>query len=188
VSFDYKITQWEFAMFHQTNGLLLPGILRAGVIDTTPRFKITGKTQEDLERELTPIRNKKGFALYQHRVDQVFPLIWEKGERPAVWLTQENRPIGSVGGGYPGAEESYRGFFRIGIDTSQVKIYPWVEVEKYIGISRKWRQTLGDAARRQGDDTSQWYFTLTPIPKAAWTTIERWERSRWVRFEIASAA
>ncbi len=166
-------------MYHHTKGFFLDGILQDGVIDTTPRFRLSGKTQEELERELTPTR---GFYQFVVSLDEysVCPLIWERGERPAVWLTGETRPIGCIGGDCQDNRRRYEGVFRIGIDTSKVVVYPWVEVEKRTRISKKWRQRLAEDARAAGDDPTKWHFSLYPIPRAAWTVIERWEQTHWV--------
>lgn len=174
-------------MFHQTKGTNIFSVVRDQEIRTSPRFYITGKSQRELESELVP-QIVRGQAVYQYRVDypngKVSMLIWEKGERPAVWLTVEHTPIHVVGrpvddAKFQEAEAAYGGFFRIGIDTAKVELFPWREFEHRTRVSQQWRRSLAQC----GDDTSKWYFSLAPIPSSAWTVIERWDTSQWVPWQ-----
>jgi hypothetical protein len=174
-------------MFHQVKGRFLPLILRDQEIRPTPRFELTGKSQEQLESELSPRRSSGGVLLFHHSVvsdGREHLLIWEKGERPVVWLTQEDKPISAVwyipGAELEDAEKEYQGFYRIGIDTTKIRVYPWREFQQQAKVSPKWRRILADAAG--GDDTSKWYFSLAPIPSVAWTVLHRWEQSQWVPY------
>src|SRR5205085_180565 len=115
-------------------------------------------------------------------------IIWEKGEHPLVWLTTADAPIGSIWNspfatdrnGLQEAEEMYGGFFRIGVDTSKVQVFPWREYEQRARVSKKWRRILSDAALRSDDDVSNWFFALGCIASSGWTVIERWENRHWL--------
>jgi hypothetical protein len=182
-------------VYHQTKGGLLSEILRDKEIRTTPRFDLTGKSQQELEAALSPRRQETGLDLYFYEAssgDKTHLIIWEKGEQPLVWLTTADAPIGSIWSSsfatdrheLREAEEKYGGFFRIGVDTSKVKVYPWREYEQRARVSKKWRQVQSDAARRSGDDVSNWFFALGCIASSAWTVIERWENHHWVPVTI----
>jgi hypothetical protein len=173
-------------MFHQTKGVFLADIRRERVIRTTPRFDLTGRTQQELESSLSPRRVEGGLTLYGTTVQRpnegVMPLIWEKGEHPVVWLTVEEKPIVSIwrleGATFQETEGFYQGFFRIGIDSMKVEVFPWREYEQRARVSKQWRRRLAELAG--GDDTSKWSFSLMPIHSSAWTVIERWDTSQWV--------
>jgi hypothetical protein len=172
-------------MWHQTKGINLPGIIRDQEIKRTPRFDITGKTQEQLELEFPAAKAKNGLFLHRITVTQDAAqsvLVWENGQRPVTWLTTENKPITSVFQiermlPFPDAEAVSNGFFRIGIDTSKIEVFPWHVYELLGRVSKKWRQHLSQSAGQ--DDVSQWHFSLTPIPLSAWTVLERWDGSKW---------
>ncbi len=180
-------------MFHQIKGTNIADILRDQEIMTTPRFCLAGKTQQELESELTPRRGKHRVLLYNLSIKRaeggIDLLIWEKGERPVVWLTLAEKPIASIwrlgNATFQEAESSLKGFFRIGIDTSKVEVFPWREYEQRAGVSKHWRRILAEAAC--GDDTSKWYFSLAPISSSGWTVIERWDISQWVPWQAESA-
>jgi hypothetical protein len=178
-------------VYHQTKRVFLSEILRDKEIRTTPRFDLTGKSQQELEAALTPRRQETGLDLYFYEArlgDRTHHIVWEKGEHPVVWLTTAATPIGSIWtspfpmnrDGLQEAEEIYGGFFRIGVNTSQVQAFPWREYEQRARVSKKWRRILSDAARRSGDDVSNWFFALGCIASSAWTLIERWENHHWV--------
>jgi len=176
-------------MYHQIKGINIPSILHDQEIKTTPRFDLAGKSQEELETALTAHRGDGGMSLYKLAIPKsdsgVDYLIWEKGERPVVWLTAEEGPIGCIWrlGDYTfqEAEAINKGIYRIGIDTVKVEVFPWREYEQRAGVSKQWRRTLAQSAR--GDDTSKWYFSVTSIPSSAWTVMQRWEASRWVSWK-----
>ena len=148
-------------MFHQVRGSNFPGILHDQEIKTTPRFYLTGRTQAELESELAPSR-EGGITLYKTFVEMSEGvgelLTWEKGERPAVWLTLEDGPIGSIWRlgsiTFTEAETLFGGFFRIGVDTSKVEVFPWREFEQRAQASKRWRRLLAEKAC--GDDISKW--------------------------------
>jgi hypothetical protein len=145
------------AVYHQTKGVFLPGILHDEEIKTAPRFDITGKSQHELESELSPSRESGG-DLYTHQVvlgdNAIHVLVWEKGERPAVWLTEEASPIKSTWSNEENNVEEMEtichGFFRIGIDTSCVQVFPWNQYQRLTHVSTKWCQGLSAAARSAG--------------------------------------
>jgi hypothetical protein len=48
------------------------------------------------------------------------------------------------------AEEAYEGFFRIGIDTTKIQVFPWFEFQKRARVSSHWRRILTNSARQDG--------------------------------------
>jgi hypothetical protein len=102
---------------------------------------------------------------------------FNKGEKNAVNLTKSQKLEATA---YLGAPiENQGGAFRFIISNECPTIITWAKY-KYVGnMKTMLYDGLNMTARMHGSDISQWYVSLTPIPKKYWLGFELLGENGW---------
>lgn len=124
-------------------------------------------------------------------------ILIDNGEKPALWLSSNSNWENSVTKVFPTKDDGYTKPLnrdemvqmgvtpiRIEIDTENVKFIDWKRFKKISGISYQTALNLEDVGRENSSKPDEWYATFDLIDVSLWKSIDFWDGSKWVEYNL----